>query len=485
MTLASVGVARGILRNAAALFLVGLFAKGAGLVIAILVARFLGADAMGLFAMLFSIAILLETFISLGLSDSLVRDIAANPSAAASLYRSSLRLVVRISLLPAVALALAAWVFTDSGAARASLLVIAAGAPISGTFVVSQAVLQGTERVVFLTWVAFVARIVSLVALAVALYLGAGVEAAFASRLLFEALAVAAFYGVLRRKLPDDGKAHPAGHLLRRSAPFAVSLALRDLVVRLPSFVLPGIAGFGPAGVFDSANRIRSTLGMTMSASIVGLMPSFARSLGQETPGSAGLVAYSVKYMCLGMSAVATGIALVSAWIIQLFFGAEFSAAALPLQILAWAQVLVAVDAVLQQALLATGAAFAAIRHTALGLIGQLALILLLVGPLGLPGAAIAVLLSSAIALAFDLTRVVRRLTAFPVARFAVCPLAAAALIALALHFAGGESFLVRLAVAILGWAAALAIFRLLPPEELRFIRHLAMPGRAKQNGST
>jgi O-antigen/teichoic acid export membrane protein len=485
MTPASLGVARGILRNAAALFLVGIFAKGAGLVIAILVARFLGADAMGLFAMLFSIAILLETFISLGLSDSLVRDIAASPAAAASLYRSSLWLVLRISVLPAAALAAAAWLFTGPGDARMSLLVIAVGAPISGAFVVSQAVLQGTERVVLLTWVAFVARIVSLAALGAALYFGAGVAAAFASRLLFEGLAVAAFYVVLRRELPDDGKAHPAGRLLRRSAPFAVSLALRDLVVRMPSFVLPAAAGFGPAGVFDSANRIRSTLGMTMSASIVGLMPSFARSIGQEDHSSAGLVAYSVKYMCLGMAAVATGIALLSDWIVRLFFGAEFAAAALPLQVLAWAQVLVAVDAVLQQALLASGAAFAAIRHTAFGLAAQFALILLLVGPLGLPGAALAVLLSSGVALAFDLTRVVRKVTAFPVARYAGLPLLAAAAVASALHLTGGMTFAVRAAVAAAAWAAAIAVFRLLPLDELRFIRQLALPGRPKQNGPT
>ena len=79
MTSGSVGLARGILRNAGGLFLVGVFAKGMGLVIAVLVARFLGPDAMGLFALLFSVAMLLETFISIGLSDSLVRDVALDP----------------------------------------------------------------------------------------------------------------------------------------------------------------------------------------------------------------------------------------------------------------------------------------------------------------------------------------------------------------------------------------------------------------------
>ena len=485
MTRHSVGVARGILRNAAALLLVGLFAKGAGLIIAILVARFLGADAMGLFALLFSIAVLLETFISLGMSDSLVRDVAARPEEVGSLYLSALKLVIWISLVPAVVLVLAAWLVAEAGAARASLIVIAVSAPFSGAFVVSQAVLQGTERVVFLTWVTFLARIVSLVLLALALYRGAGVEAAFASRLLFQALSVAAFYTVFRRDHPASRAEHAAGSLLRRSAPFAISLAVRDLITRFPSFVLPGTIGFGPAGVFDAANRFRSTLGMTMSASIVGLMPSFARSLGQASPASGGLVAYSVKYMCLAMAVIATGIVLFADWIIRLFFGPAFATAAMPLQILAWAQVLVAVDAVLQQAMLATGAAFPAIRHSVAGIVAQLALILLLVAPLGLPGAALAILLSSALTVALDLRYVATKVTDFPVVRFAAAPLTAAAVVALALQFVGSQPFIIRVLVATAGWIATIASFRLLPREELEFMMHIALPGRAKQTDAS
>src|SRR5262245_4970399 len=125
MSSASVGVARGILRNAGALFLVGAFAKGAGLIIAILVARFLGADALGLFAALFSVSVLIETFISLGMSDSLVRDVAAHPPDAPEMYRAALKLVAWISVLPAALLALAAFLVGESASARASLAILA------------------------------------------------------------------------------------------------------------------------------------------------------------------------------------------------------------------------------------------------------------------------------------------------------------------------------------------------------------------------
>src|SRR5690606_22194248 len=118
MTRDSIGVARGILRNASALFLVGLFAKAAGLVVAVLVARFLGASAMGLFALLFSVIFLLEILVSAGMTDSLVRDVAANPSSARALHGLALKLALILGLAVAILLAGSAAVFMEPGPAR-------------------------------------------------------------------------------------------------------------------------------------------------------------------------------------------------------------------------------------------------------------------------------------------------------------------------------------------------------------------------------
>ncbi|MBK6350386.1 MAG: hypothetical protein IPF50_11505 [Proteobacteria bacterium] len=159
----------------------------------------------------------------------------------------------------------------------------------------------------------------------------------------------------LRRGVAGEPANFTMRDVLTRSLPFALNQAIREVGVRLPSLVLPGTIGLARSGVFDSANRVRSTLGMTMSAAIVGMMPSFARNLAGPGGDSRRLVSYSVKYMCLAMSAVATVIGLCAEWLVGLLFGPAFSGASLPLQILAWAQVLVAVDAVLQQVLLRRG----------------------------------------------------------------------------------------------------------------------------------
>jgi O-antigen/teichoic acid export membrane protein len=463
-------LARGILRNAGALFLVGAFAKSAGLVIAILVARFLGPDATGLYALLFSIAFLVETFISLGMSDSLVRDVAARPAEARELYLASLKLVVRVGLVPAAALAIAAYLAGDESATRSSLLIIAVGAPISGAFVVSQAAIQGRERVLLLTWVTFLARIFSIGLLVFAFYRGAGVAAAFGARVLYQALSLACFSIAMRRDPVESRAGHTARSLLTRSVPFAMNKAIREVGIRLPSFVLPGSVGLAAAGIFEAANRLRSTLAMVMSASVVGLMPAFARNLAGSASEADRLVGFSMKYMCVAMSALATGVALLAGWIIELLYGAAFSAASRPLQILIWAQVVTAVDAVLQQAMLARGDVYPAIRNSAAGVIGQLALIFAAAAAFGLQGAACAVLVSALLTLVLDLHFVVRNVAPISVRHFAVAPLAAATVVGATMLFVDQQPFAIRLIAAIGTWALAMALFRVLPRAELRFM---------------
>lgn len=480
MTPASVGVARGILRNASALVLVGLFAKGAGLIVAVMVARFLGPGAMGLYAALFSVAVLIETFISLGMSDSLVRDVAAQPSRSRSFFLAALKLVALVSVVPVAGLAVAAFVAAEHEAAHSSLLILAIGTPISGAFIVAQAVLQGAERVLTLTWVTFVARLVSLAFLLFVFYGGAGIEAAFASRVLFHLLSLAVFTWLLLGQRDGDAGTHSARALMTRSIPFAANKAIRETGLRLPSLLLPGTIGLAAAGLFDAANRIRSTVAMTMSASIVGLMPALARNAAGPQQETSLLIGFSVKYMCVAMSLLASLVALLAHEVTLLLFGGSFVSAAVPLQLLAWAQVMNGISSVLQQSMLARGAVVAAIRNSTLSLALQFGLLAGLSLVLGVPGAALAVLLTSAAAVAIDLRFVHRQVTPIEMRRFVVSPIAGSLLVGCALYAASGMPLWARLAVALGSWAIALLMFQILPRDELRFMRQLARVPRRK-----
>ena len=104
-----VALATSIVRNSVALMAVGVLAKGMGLVLAVLIARFLGPSSMGLFALLFSIALLIEYMAPLGLQDVLIREVAAHPRERVRLWKQASTLAVSASLVPSAAFLVAAF----------------------------------------------------------------------------------------------------------------------------------------------------------------------------------------------------------------------------------------------------------------------------------------------------------------------------------------------------------------------------------------
>lgn len=478
MTEHPIDTARGILRNSSALFLVGLFAKGMGLVIGVLVARFLGPSATGLFAMLFGIALIAESLTALGLPEVLVREVAARPENAGSFYRGAIRIVLVVSVIPALAFLIASFWFERGDPTRNSLLVLCLSTPIYGIFAISQALLQGLERMQLLTWVTFLTRVASLVWLAFALWQGGNIEAAFISRLLFLLGSIAVFAPILWRNYPGDHAAVGIRNLLVRSLPFALNKIIVDVATRLPALVLPSTLGLAKAGLFDSAERIRSSLSMTTGATMLGMIPAFARNFSGQGTKSETLIAYSAKYVAVSISLVATGISVFAFWIVQILYGQVFADAVLPLQILIWSQVVLAVDSVLRQAMLAARHEFAAVRRALAGLLITFVSIVLTAQFAELPGVSIAILVAAIILLGLDLHFVVRYIAPIELFSFIVAPLLAALLVGAALILVDQDAMLLRILVAFLGWILVVFIFRLLPAEEARLLRQILLPRR-------
>jgi O-antigen/teichoic acid export membrane protein len=480
MSNSSISLAQGILRNSAALILVGVISKGAGLVIVVLVARFLGPAATGLFAMLFGIALLVENITAVGLQDTLVREVAANPHRQRSLFRAALRLVGLASLLPALGFFVVSFMFSEDPSTRIALVTLAINTPCTAAFVVAQATLQGAERVLLLTWTVFLARILTLAWLALTLFGGAGVEAAFQSRLAFHVVSLAVLIPVILRHHHPDDPGTEAKELFIRSVPFAFHRALYDLTIRSPVMILPLLLGFAGTGLFDAADRIRQTLSMTLAAARTAMMPAFARSFAGGQANTEALVAYSAKYTCLSISMFATAISVGSGWIINLLYGNRFAAAALPLQLLVWAQVIVAVDAVFKQAMLAGGREYAVVVRSLLALAAQVILIIVLGLTFKLLGVALAIVATAVLALALDLQFMREELIRIDAERFVLRPILAAFTVGGVLLLIDDRALLLRLAVALGCWVFASLGLRLLTLEEVRFFRDMVRSWRGR-----
>jgi len=474
MSNSSVTAASRIFKNFAALFVVGVFNKAMGLVIAVLVARFLGPESTGLFALLFGIAILIENTAVVGLQDTLVREVASHLDKAAALYRSALIIVILLSVVPALGFLVAASIVDQGEPTATSLLILAIGMPVATTFIISQAVLQGAERMQLLTWTTVTTRLASLIWLVHALYQGAGVEAAFLSRLFFQGSAIVVFIPVLLRgKMVPDVWTKPT-KLAARSLPFALNRAVFDLSIRAPVLILPMLLGLARTGIFDAADRIRQAAAITVAAATVGIMPAFARHFTDPVESSQNLLGFSAKYTCLLISVVATAIAVTSGWIIDILYGDEFADAALPLQILVWAHVIIAVDIILKQAMLAGNFEYAVVPRAVVGLVVQILLIFVLGSIFDLVGVAFAILISAALVLAIDLRFVIAKLAAIEVDRFILKPLACPLLVGSVLLVIDDKDFAIRLLAATVIWLIVVVAFRLLPKKEIDFLFELS-----------
>ncbi len=467
-----VALTTSIVRNSVALMAVGLLAKGMGLVIAVLIARFLGPSAMGLFALLFAIALLVEYVAPLGLQDVLIREVAAHPRERVRLWRQASRLAFAASLVPAAAFLVAAYFYRDDASTRNSLVALAIGMPCSALALVGQAVLQGMEKMLYITWTTFLTRVASLAALVLMLVQGFGVESAFISRVLFQASTAALFAWMILRDPPEPDPAagvHP-GLPFARTLPFAVNRMLTESTTRAPLLLLPVLFTLAEIGIFDAADRIRLTLGIMVAVATTAVMPALSRAVAGKSDDRHALVSYSVKYVCVILSCAALGISIFADFIIRLLYGAQFAASALLLQVLIWTQVLVATDAMLKQAMIANGREYAVVPRALAGLAALAALILALGHAFGLAGAAAGVLAAAAFTLALDARFVARDTGSFDPAAFLWKPVACAALAGAVLVWLDGEPLLLRLAAGAGTYLIAALVTRLVPHAERAFL---------------
>ena len=469
-----------ILRNTLAFLVVGVFSKAMGLVIAVLIARFLGPEAMGLFALLFGIALFVENTAPLGLQDVLIRDAAAKPLERIALWKEATQVAISASLVPSCAFLVAAYFYRDNEPVLYSLITLAIGMPISALALVSQAILQGLEKVFFLTWATLLTRIASLILLGIMLYRGAGVEAAFVSRVLFQASSAALFVCVIFIDRPAGGRSAHARSALNRALPFAFNRALIELTTRAPLLLLPIMFSLKQIGLFDAADRIRLTLGIAISVATTAFMPAFSRSFFGQEANRGALVGYSVKYVCLAISVAAAILSIFADPIIRVLYGPAFSGSAILLQVLVWAQMLVATDAILKQAIVASGRESAVARRAVVGLILLTMLVVALGSLYGLQGAAVAVLLAAAAMVTLDLRFVVKEVVAFDLQKFVLWPLLCGLLVGSVLLLLDGVTTGNRLMAGVSMFLISAVAMRLVPKDEREFLKATFAQGLGK-----
>jgi O-antigen/teichoic acid export membrane protein len=472
-----------IVRNSIVLFLVAAMAKGSGLIIAIIIARYLGAEALGVYAVLIAVTMILELVAPLGQQDVLIRSVAREPRSTLRLWVESTVATIAVAVLGSVALASGSRLLGLQPDIQLAADVVALSLPFGSSNIVAQAALQGLERLKFLAIAGFLGRVLMLATLIVLLLLDAGVVAAFIGRMAYHVVTLGMLIVVIMRWGRSTGAATnwllAPRHLatrVRAALPFAAQRVLNEASVRGSVLVLPFLISMQFVGWFDAADRVRQTIATMIPIVMLAIMPAFSRTFRQDRAQGAILATYSLKFLLIAVLPAAFLVAASAPGIINLLYGSEYAPSVPVLQIVIWAQVFLSADMILKQAMIASDHEVSMLRRSAVGLFVQIVLTVTLVHFFGIEGVAMAMVCASAFIVGIDMHFVRRHIVGLDFLGAVGKPLLCAAgggVVALTLD---GHHLLVILAAAGVTYLCALFLLRTFSTDELMLMRRI--PGQ-------
>jgi O-antigen/teichoic acid export membrane protein len=482
MTKKRLHTAARIVRNSIALFLFAAMAKLSGLVIAIIVARYLGAEALGIYAVLIALTMILEIVAPLGQQDVLIRALARDPGSMLRQWIESSVMTVVVAALFGIVLAVGSRLYGVESGVQQSVDVVALSLPFGSMNFVTQGALQGLERLKYIGIATFVGRLVMLVVMIGLLLLGTGVVAAFIGRLLFHVVTLGIMMVAMFRlghstAATRDWQLSPRNLYSRGAAalPFAVQRVLGEASMRGSLLVLPFFLSMQSVGLFDAADRVRQTLATMVPIVMLAIMPAFARTFRDDPRRGATLANYSMKFLLIAVLPMSFLIAAAAPQIVHLLYASAYDASVPVLRIVIWSQVFLSVDMILKQTMIASDNENSMMRRSAAGLLAQILLTVILVNQFGIHGVALAIVLTSIFIMVLDarfVSRFVVQLDFFgTIAKPLLCAAAAGAL---ALTLKALHPLLI-VAVAGSFYLVALFALRTFSADELMLMR--SIPG--------
>jgi O-antigen/teichoic acid export membrane protein len=413
-------------RDALAVFVIRVGWLALEFLIAVLLARLLGARGYGAYAIGLAAATLVGAVATLGLDRLLVRQVALlrdrSRAAVAALQRRATRLALAASLLGAALLALLSGVLAgDDATVRTVLLYAAPLVPLIAIARLRQGTLQGLGRPVLGQLPEMLLQpAVMLVGIA-AVLLGAAqtVDAAIAIRWQTVAACAALLLGIVTvrgavgpagdaAQLPPE-HATTSGALLRDGAPFLVLLAMGLALTQTDTLLIGLLQDPSAAGPYRAASQIAALIAFPMTAINLALAPRLAAAWGSGDRDMLQRLATQAARAGFGAAlGVALMISAAAAPLLTLF-GAEFAPARPALGVLTLAFIVNTLTGTAGYMLIMTEHAGTAARWFALAAGVAIGSQWLLIPLLGTVGAALGTLVGLAL-LAFGLTRATRRL---------------------------------------------------------------------------
>ena len=473
------GTAR-ILKNSIAMFAASLVAKGGGLVATILVARYLGASSLGVFAVVMAVALLLEILSPLGQQEVIIRAIARDRSQVLVHWINASASTVLTAVLFGVGLVVYLHAAAPRADAELAMYIVAATLPIAGLNFLAQAVLQGVERMQYQTMATSIGFTLGLLSLWILLESGAGVWSAFLGRTIYHTVSLLILSRTILRYAKETGvqrvwrpNSSQCRSTLVVAVPFALQRLLTEGLQRLNIIILPLLVTLEAVGQFNAALQITQATSTIIPMMMMTLLPVFARSYSNDPEKSAIMAHKVLKILLVLIFPFALVITVAAERIIPLLFGPGYEGSVLALQLVVWSQVFLAVDSVMKQKMIASGNERAMVWRSTLGLLASVALTIALGMVLGMPGVAAAVVFASAFLVIMDARFVRKRVGTINISRAAGKPLVGVLLAGVVAVAFADQGLWISLPAAAGAYTVFIFLFRTFSADELLLFKQL------------
>lgn len=378
---------------------------GVGVVVGVWVARYLGPERFGLLSFAIAFVGIFSAFAGLGLKDIVVRDIVRDPECKEEILSTAALLQLLGGLLAyGIVLAAVFWLRPDDALARVLVAILGT----TTLFGAAQVVAYWFESQVLSKYTVWVGNATFLVfaAIKVALILNNAPLVEFAWAAAAEAMLAAVLLIVMFRvrgpKLHQLSASYTrAKALLKDSWPLLMSGMAIMIYLKIDQIMLGQMVSDESVGIYSAATRISEIWYFIPMAIAASVFPSLLETKKRSETQYYRRLQHLFDLMVWMAIAIAVPMTFLSSPLVVLIFGEAFADSGIVLAIHIWAAVFVFLGVASGKWFLAENRQMLNMQRSALGAIANVILNLWLIPDYGAVGAALATVISYAIAAFF------------------------------------------------------------------------------------
>ena len=476
-----------LLSNTALSFAANVASRAGTTLLFILIGRNLGPTASGVFSLGTTYFTIIFGLSALGLHELLVREVAPRREQGARFFTNFLALRLLFSLLTYLLLVLGLWLFAPySPETTRVVLILSLAALPEAISTIAGSLFEAHEMLAVPALSALLNSAVKLVGGVWLLSSGADVAAIAWLMVAAGAASLIVYPPALRRLFrhsPPSGRLWPDARFsleqLRRTPGFFAIHLFSVLDYQTDAFLISLLLTETDLGFYSAALTLTLAISLLSFAVRAAIYPVMSR-YALDAPDKLALLHTKANQYLLALSLpVAAAVCLLARPIIQLIYGEAFDPAVPVLQVSVWAAVFLLVNVPNARLLLIGRRQEAAAGLTAISMTTNVVANLILIPLLGIVGAAFARVLASAAFFASIHLYVRANILRSPLLPLLPRPLAATALMALAMWPARDLPLAVPLLIGAAVYAGAALLLGVVPRGDMVYWREL-LRARAK-----